>query len=82
MQRMAKKRKAKKVKTVRRDDLTPLEIHAIQIREFYTALRKAGFSCEQSLTLSTMQDAWPDWFVIPGKPVEEIGTIIDDEDED
>lgn len=79
---MAKRKKSISRKVVRDNELSPLEIHAIQIKEFYTALRKAGFTTEQSLTLCVMQEGWPDWFVIPGKPVEEIGTIIDDEDED
>ena len=42
------KRKPVKVKTVNSADFTPLEIHAIQIREYYLALRKAGFSVEAS----------------------------------
>ena len=78
---MAKKRPIRP-KVVQRDDLTPLEIHAIQIREYYTALRKAGFDPGQCLTLCTDQNGWPDWFGLPKKINEDIGIIIDDEDDD
>lgn len=75
-------KKRKQIKVVNSVDYTPLEIHAIQIREFYTALRKAGFDASQSLTLCVMQDGWPDWFGLPAKTAEDIGTIIDEEDDD
>lgn len=57
---MAKKRK---VKTVELQDYTPLEIHAIQIREYYLALRRAGFPADQALGVCTDRMGWPDWFV-------------------
>lgn len=78
---MAKK-KPQKVKTVRVEDYTPLEIHAIQIREYYLALRKSGFEAAAALTLCTDQAGWPDWFGLPQKQIEDIGTVIEDEDED
>ena len=57
---MAKKRK---VKTVELQDYTPLEIHAIQIREYYLALRRAGFPTDQALGVCTDRMGWPNWFV-------------------
>jgi hypothetical protein len=79
---MAARRKPQKVKTVRYEDYTPLEIHAIQIREFYLALRKAGFAPDMAMGLCTDSQGWPDWFKLPAKEPEDIGTIIDDEDDD
>ena len=76
------KRKAQSVKTVNSADYTPLEIHAIQIREYYLALRKAGFSVDAAQYLCAASAGWPDWFNLPEKDVEDIGTIIDDEDDD
>jgi hypothetical protein len=58
---MAKKRPSR-VKTVRTEDFTPLEIHAIQIREYYLALRKAGFDVEAAQYLCAASAGWPDWF--------------------
>ena len=78
---MAKK-KRQAVKTVNSADFTPLEIHAIQIREYYLALRKAGFSVEASQYLCSASAGWPDWFNLPDKINEDLGTIIDDEDDD
>ena len=76
------KRKAQSVKTVNSADYTPLEIHAIQIREYYLALRKAGFSVDAAQYLCAASAGWPDWFNLPEKYIEDIGTIIDDEDDD
>ena len=75
------KRKPQRTKTVRYEDYTPLEIHAIQVREYYLALRKAGFKTDEALGVCTDRAGWPDWFGLPQKSVEDIGTIIDDEDE-
>lgn len=75
-------RKSHRVKTVSTADYTPLEIHAIQIREYYLALRKAGFSVDAAQYLCSASAGWPDWFNLPDKVTEEIGTIIDDEDDD
>lgn len=60
---MAAKRKPTRTKTVKLEDYTPLEIHAIQIREYYLALCKAGFKADSALTLCTDKAGWPDWFV-------------------
>lgn len=78
---MAKK-KPTRVKTVSSADFTPLEIHAIQIREYYLALRKAGFSVDGAQYLCSASAGWPDWFNLPDKVSEDLGTIIEDEDDD
>ena len=59
---MAKK-KPSRVKTVKLEDYTPLEIHAIQVREYYLALRKAGFRPDEALGVCTDRMGWPDWFL-------------------
>lgn len=79
---MAPRKKPQRTKTVRVEDYTPLEIHAIQVREWYLALRKAGFDSASCLTLCVDPQGWPDWFGLPNKSVEDIGTIIEDEDDD
>lgn len=63
---MAKK-KSHRNKLVSRDDFTPLEVHAIQIREYYLALRKAGFDVEAAQYLCAASAGWPDWFT-PNTP--------------
>ena len=78
---MAARRK-RPVKTVRYEDYTPLEIKAIQVREWYLALLKAGFKSDAAMTLCVMQEGHPDWFNIPDPNEEVIGTVPYDEDED
>lgn len=81
---MAKK-KPSRVKTVRLEDYTPLEIHAIQIREYYLALCKAGFRSDAALTLCTDKMGWPEWFVpnMPEHdPINPDHTPYEDEEDD
>ena len=81
---MAKK-KPSRVKTVRLEDYTPLEIHAIQIREYYLALCKAGFRSDAALTLCTDKMGWPEWFVpnLPEHdPINPDHTPYEDEEDD
>ena len=81
---MAKK-KPSKAKTVKLEDYTPLEIHAIQIREYYLALRKAGFSSDYAITLCADRNGWPDWFIpnVPNHdPINPDHTPYEDEDDD
>lgn len=71
---------ARKVKTVESGDLTQLEVHAIQVNEYYKALRKAGFSVEMALAVLDCRGSYPDW-IIP-EPKDVPFTYEDDEDED
>ena len=75
-------KKPRRVKTVRYEDYTPLEIKAIQVREWYLALVKAGFKPDIAMTLCVMQEGHPDWFAIPTPEPEDIGTVFDDDEDD
>lgn len=82
---MAQRKKPSRVKTVRLEDYTPLEIHAIQIREYYLALCKAGFRSDAALTLCTDKMGWPEWFVpnLPEHdPINPDHTPYEDEEDD
>ena len=74
----SRKRPSKKVVTVRDEDLTPLEVHAIQLHELYKALRKAGFPADVCITLITDSGAHPSWF----KLVPDLEEVEEEEDED
>lgn len=68
---MPPKKKPKKA-TTRWKGMTPLEVHAIQIHEFYKALRSAGFPTDVAMTLSTDPTAQPYWFQkIPDLQIED-----------
>lgn len=71
---------ARKTKTVDAGELTQLEIHAIQINEYYKALRKAGFTVELALAVIDCRGSYPDW-IIP-EPKDIPFTYEDDEDEE
>lgn len=58
-----KKTAVKKVSTVRENDLTPLDVHAIQLHELYKAYRRAGFDTGTVITLITTPDSYPEWFM-------------------
>lgn len=45
--------------------LTPLDIQAIRMREFYLALRRAGFPSD--IAMGLIADGFPDW-AIPKTP--------------
>lgn len=70
----------RRTKTVESGDLTELEVHAIQVNEYYKALRKAGFSVELALAVLDCRGSYPDW-IIP-EPKDIPFTYEDDEDED
>jgi hypothetical protein len=72
-----KKPTSKKVVTVKEDEYTPLEMHAIKLNEMYKAFRKAGFPTDQCLWLITEPGALPDWF----QPTPSYDPIEDDEEE-
>ena len=59
---MATPRKKQTAKAVKSDELTPLDIHAIQLHELYKSFRKAGFPVDISMALITDKGAHPDWF--------------------
>jgi hypothetical protein len=74
----SRKKPFKKVSTVRDEELTPLDIHAIQLHEYYKALRRAGFAVDIAIGLITDQSSHPSWF----KLVPDLEILEDEEDED
>ena len=79
---MASNRKAvRKVRTVKEDDYTPLEIYFIQMNEIYKAARKAGFSVELALAIMADKSYLPDWMT-PSNPDTIDPSEFDEEDDD
>ena len=72
-----RKKPVKKVATVRENDYTPLELHAIKLDELYKAFRKAGFSVTNSLWLITEPGALPEWM----QPTPSFDPIEDEEED-
>ena len=79
---MASRRKvARKVRTVREDDYTPLETYFIQMNEVYKAARKAGFPTDIALAIIADKSYLPDWMT-PSNPDTIDPSEIEDEDDD
>jgi len=57
---MATQRKAK-TKTVADESYSRLDQYAIEIHEFYKSLRKAGFTVDNALWLSSTRECYPEW---------------------
>ena len=69
---MPPKKKPGRKATTKWQGMTPLEVHAIQIHEFYKTLRNAGFPVDVAMTLSTDPTAQPEWFAaMPDFEIEE-----------
>lgn len=63
------------------DTYNALDAYAIALNEFYKSLRKAGFSETHAFWLLADRETFPDW-IIPVKPIEKIGDVDYDEDDD
>ena len=63
------------------DTYNALDAYAIALNEFYKSLRKAGFSETHAFWLLADRETFPDW-IIPVKPIEKIGDVHYDEDDD
>lgn len=61
------------------EELTPLDVHAIQIHELYKSFRKAGFPVDISMALAIDDMAHPRWFYTM---VPDLELLEDEEDED
>lgn len=72
---MPPKKKPRKKPVTRWEGMTPLEVHAAQIHEYYKALRNAGFPVDVAMALCSDKDAQPSWF-------QKISDVDLEEDED
>ena len=77
----AKKKPARRRKSVARKETTALDMHAIALHEWYLSLRRAGFSVEVSMGM--MDKAYlPDWLIPQTADTDITPFHDDDEDED
>ena len=78
----ARKRKKitnRRVRKTREPELTKLDEYAIQLNEYYKALKRAGFDHSVALAIVLDKEGAPNWF-IPTPP--DITHIPLDDDED
>jgi hypothetical protein len=77
----AKKKPARRRKSVARKETTALDMHAIALHEWYQSLRRAGFSVEVTLGLMDNKNTMPDW-LIPQTADTDITPFHDDDDDE
>lgn len=80
----AKKRKKINTRRVRRSKepmLTKLDAHAIQLNEYYKALKRAGFDHSVALAILLDKEGVPNWFT-PDVPDFSPIPLDDDEDDE
>lgn len=77
----ARKRQPVKVKTVADENYSKLDQYAIELHEFFKALRKAGFTNDNALWLLSAKDSFPDW--LQNAPtVEDVRKHLEDEEDE
>jgi hypothetical protein len=72
-------RKKRVVKTVANESYSKLDEHCIWLNEYYTALRRAGFSVDNCLWLLAAPESYPEW--INSLSPEDIKKHIEDEED-
>ena len=77
----AKKKPARKRRTVARKETTAMDMHAIALHEWYQSLRRAGFSVEVTLGLMDNKNSMPEW-LLPQTADTDITPFHDDDDEE
>jgi hypothetical protein len=70
-----------KKKVIDLDTYNALDAWAISLHEMYRALRRAGFPTDICLSMIQDKECYPSW-ILPVKPIEKIGDIDYDEDND
>lgn len=63
--------KPRQKKTIDLETYSALDAYAICYHEWYSSLRRAGFSVDNALWLLSDRDSFPDW-ILPIKPLEKI----------
>jgi hypothetical protein len=78
----AKKKPARKRRSVARKETTAMDMHAIALHEWYQSLRRAGFSVEVTLGLMDNKNSMPEWLLPQTADTDITPFHDDDEDED
>lgn len=74
------RKRTSKPKTVADDSYSALETYCIWLNEYYKALRKSGFSTDNSLWLVTTKESFPDWVDYKAPTEEDIKNYLDEDD--
>ncbi len=77
-----KKQPVKRVRTVKDESYTELEMYCIWLNEYYHALLKAGFKSDVALTFVMEKSSYPSWVNYKSPTQDEIERLLDEDDDD
>lgn len=73
--------KPRQKKVIDLDTYSALDAYCIALNEYYKSLRRAGFSTDTAFWMILDKDSFPDW-ILPAKPIEKIGDVDYEDDDD
>lgn len=77
-----KKAAQKRVRTVKDESYTELEMYCIWLNEYYHSLLKSGFKSDVALTLVMDKGSYPSWVSYKSPTEDEIKRMLDEDDDD
>ena len=77
-----KKKTAKRVRTVKDESYTELEMYCIWLNEYYKSLLKAGFQSDVALSFVMDKTSYPSWVQYRSPNEDEIKRMLDEDDDD
>jgi hypothetical protein len=72
----------KRVRTVKDESYTELEMYCIWLNEYYHSLLKAGFKSDVALTFVMDKGSYPSWVNYKSPTEDEIKRMLDEDDDD
>lgn len=72
----------KRVRTVKDESYTELEMYCIWLNEYYHALLKSGFKSDLALAFVMEKSSYPSWVNYKSPSEDEIKRMLGEEDDD
>lgn len=80
--RKPRKKPVKRVRTVKDESYTELEMYCIWLNEYYHALLKSGFKSDLALAFVMEKSSYPSWVNYRSPSEDEIKKMLDEDDDD
>ena len=80
--RKPQKKPVKRVRTVKDESYTELEMYCIWLNEYYHALLKSGFKSDLALAFVMEKSSYPSWVNYRSPSEDEIKRMLDEDDDD
>lgn len=80
--RKPKKQPPKRVRTIKNESYSELEMYCIWLNEYYNSLIKAGFKSELALSFVMDKSSYPNWVSYRSPSEDEIKRMLDEDDDD